>query len=145
VRLPYTKNIAAHFAVTFCQTGRLEDGTLQPKCRLAWKPLSVCRDMLTDATLETGALTVCMSCLEAPGAVPRSASFVLGPDSKGSRTALFCVITQRVVVIPYRRFGKPHWRHLQGSRLGSCPLKMCQIGCPETSIRNYHYLPRNGP
>jgi hypothetical protein len=38
------------------------------------------------------------------------------------RTALFWVITQRVVVIPYRRFG---------------------TGCPKTSVRNYHYSLRN--
>jgi hypothetical protein len=38
------------------------------------------------------------------------------------RTALFWVITQRVVVIPYRRFG---------------------TGCPKPSVRNYHYSLRN--
>jgi len=41
------------------------------------------------------------------------------------RTALYWVITQRVVVISYRRFG-------------SGP-----IGCTETSVRNYHYSLRN--
>jgi len=33
------------------------------------------------------------------------------------RTALFCVITQRVGVIPYRRFGKTFRSHLQGARI----------------------------
>ena len=52
---------------------------------------------------------------------------------------------QRVVVIPYRSFGTSYRPHLQGSRLGSCTLKMCPVGCPETTITNYHYLLRNGP
>jgi hypothetical protein len=33
------------------------------------------------------------------------------------RTVLFCVITQRVVVIPYRRFGITYRSHLQVSRI----------------------------
>jgi len=40
------------------------------------------------------------------------------------RTAHFWIITQRVVVISYRRFGTDF---------------------PETSVRNYHYLLRNDP
>ena len=40
------------------------------------------------------------------------------------RTALFWIITQRVVVISYRRWG---------------------IGCTETSVRNHHYSLRNNP
>jgi len=44
------------------------------------------------------------------------------------RTALFWVITQRVVVISYRRF-----------RTTLRPLYMGPIDCPETSVRNYHY------
>jgi hypothetical protein len=40
------------------------------------------------------------------------------------RTAFFWIITQPVVVIPYRRFG---------------------ICCSETSVRNYHYSLRNDP
>ena len=40
------------------------------------------------------------------------------------RTALFWVITQRVVVIPYRRFGTTYRSHLQGSRVkNSLPLR----------------------
>jgi hypothetical protein len=45
------------------------------------------------------------------------------------RTVLFWVITQRVVVISYRRF-----RTIIG-----------QIGSSETMVRNYHYLLRNDP
>ena len=41
------------------------------------------------------------------------------------RTAVLLVITQRVVVIP------------------SCVSG--PIGCPETSVRNYHYSLRNNP
>jgi hypothetical protein len=43
------------------------------------------------------------------------------------RTELFCVITQRVLVILYRRFGKP---------IG---------GCLETSAMNCHSLLRYNP
>ena len=32
-------------------------------------------------------------------------------------TVLFWVVTQRVLVIPYRRFGKRYWSPLQGSRI----------------------------
>ena len=39
------------------------------------------------------------------------------------RTALFCDVTQQVMVITYRLWGS--------------------VGCPETSVRNYHYLLRN--
>ena len=55
------------------------------------------------------------------------------------RTTLLWVITQRAVVISYRRFGTTHRSHPQGS---TWPLK---IGCPETSVRNYHYSLRNDP
>ena len=61
------------------------------------------------------------------------------------RTALFLVIMQRVVVIPYRHFGTTYWSHLQGSRLDSWPLKKGPIGCHETSVRNHHYSLHNSP
>jgi hypothetical protein len=48
------------------------------------------------------------------------------------RTALFWVITQRVVVISNRRFGTTH-----RSR------RMRLIDCSETSVRNYYYWLRN--
>ena len=32
------------------------------------------------------------------------------------RSVVFWVITQRVVLIPYRRFGKTFWYHLQGPK-----------------------------
>jgi len=47
------------------------------------------------------------------------------------RTALFWAITQRIVVIPYRRFGKNYRSHLQGHAL------------PEKSAWNCHYSLRN--
>jgi len=63
------------------------------------------------------------------------------------RTVFFCVLTQQVVVISYRRFETTYWSHLQGSRtqkgLNSRPLKIGPIGCPEKSVRNYNYLLRN--
>ena len=52
------------------------------------------------------------------------------------RTALFWGITQRVVVISCWSFGTTSRSHLQGSRL---------IGCPETSVINYHYSLRDSP
>jgi hypothetical protein len=51
------------------------------------------------------------------------------------RTALFWVITQPALVIPYRRFGTIYLD----------PRRWNPIGCPETSIRNYHYSQRNSP
>jgi len=47
-------------------------------------------------------------------------------DYSWLRSALFWHCTQRMVVIPYRRI-------LDLSTLGGGP-----IGCPETSVRNYH-------
>ena len=56
------------------------------------------------------------------------------------------VITQRVVVIPYRHFGTTYRPHLQGSRIqkeASWPLKVGLTGSLETSARNYYHLLRN--
>jgi hypothetical protein len=55
------------------------------------------------------------------------------------RCALFCVITQHVVVIPCRRFGKTCRSHLQLS----WSLYMGPICCPETSLRNCYSTLRN--
>jgi hypothetical protein len=49
------------------------------------------------------------------------------------RTAFFWFTKQRVVVIYYLRFGTTYLSHLQR------PLMVGPIGCPETSVRNYHY------
>jgi len=57
------------------------------------------------------------------------------------RTALFGVIAQRVVAIAHRRFGTTYRYRRQGP--SSSPLKMGPIGCPETSVRNYHHSLRN--
>jgi len=54
------------------------------------------------------------------------------------RTALFWVVTQRVVVISYRRFGTISIPS-SGFKVDSWTLRMGPIGCPETLIRNYHY------
>ena len=62
------------------------------------------------------------------------------------RSALFWVITQHRVVIPYRRFGTTYRSHLQGSRnprrKSSWNLKMEPIGCPEMLVTNYHFKPQ---
>ena len=58
-------------------------------------------------------------------------------------------ITQRKLVIMYRRFGITHWSHLRGSRIPrsrtSLLLKMGSIGYPETSLRKTHFTLRNIP
>jgi hypothetical protein len=56
------------------------------------------------------------------------------------RTALFWVITLRVVVTSYRRF---RTTNRVPSSVDSCPLKKGQTGCPETSVINNHYSQRN--
>jgi hypothetical protein len=67
------------------------------------------------------------------------------------RTALFSVITQRVVVISYRRFGTNYQSYLQGSRiqkrhlLGSRTLQKRRRGYLETSVCNYHHSLRSNP
>jgi hypothetical protein len=57
------------------------------------------------------------------------------------RTVLFCAITQRVGnFLPTFRdnLSVP-------SKKDSWALKMGPIDCPETSVRNYHYLLHNSP
>jgi hypothetical protein len=54
------------------------------------------------------------------------------------KSAIFLVITKRVVVIHLRRFGTTYLTHLQG-------LKMGKIFCSESSVWNYHYSLRNSP
>jgi hypothetical protein len=51
------------------------------------------------------------------------------------RYALFWDAMQRVVVIPYRRFGTTY----RVPSFNSWPLKIGLISCPETLVRNYHY------
>ena len=59
------------------------------------------------------------------------------------RIVLFWVIMHRVMVISYRRFGTTYRSHRQASRINPWPLKTGPIGCPETSVRNYHFSLRN--
>jgi hypothetical protein len=59
-------------------------------------------------------------------------------------TTLFWAITQRVVALPYRRFGitsVPSSRVKKNSR----PWRMRPIGCTETSVRKCHYSLPNNP
>jgi len=51
------------------------------------------------------------------------------------RTALFWAVTQRVVVIPCLHFGTSP-SHIQ-------VIKMERVGCPETSVKKYHFSLRN--
>ena len=64
-------------------------------------------------------------------------------------SATLWTITQRVVVIYWRRFGTTYWSQLQGSIirsvLDSWPLQTGPTGCPQTSVWNYHYSLRNKP
>ena len=45
----------------------------------------------------------------------------------------------------YQCFGTIYLCSFQGSIIESWPLKMGPIGCPETSVMNYHYSLRNSP
>jgi hypothetical protein len=58
------------------------------------------------------------------------------------RTALIWVVTQRVAVISYRRFGTSYQSHLKGIL---DPPEMGPIGCPETSVRIYRHSLHNNP
>jgi uncharacterized membrane protein YgcG len=66
------------------------------------------------------------------------------PKYVTSISVLFCDITQRRVVILYRRFGTTYQSHLQGSQT-SWSSKMGLIPCPETSEKDYHTALRNTP
>ena len=58
---------------------------------------------------------------------------ILENEGTALRTALCRVITQRVRLISYRRFGTKHRSQFQDF----VKLTMGWIGCPETSVRNY--------
>jgi hypothetical protein len=60
-------------------------------------------------------------------------------------TTLLCVITQRGVVISYRRFGTTHRSHLQSSSIFSLTLRTEPVSCPEMLVINYHFYLRNNP
>jgi len=67
------------------------------------------------------------------------------------RTAPIWVIMQQSSVISYWHFGTTYWSHLEGSKiqwfwvLDSWTLRVGPIGCPKTSVRNYHWSLRNKP
>ena len=50
------------------------------------------------------------------------------------RSALFCYIMQRMVAIPYRRFGTTYRSHFQGSRILDKELPPCAGNMPEEQI-----------
>jgi hypothetical protein len=57
----------------------------------------------------------------------------IGRKNKEIRLALFWVVTQRMFVLVYWRFGLVYQSHLQGQY----GVKMGLIGCHETSVNNY--------
>ena len=62
--------------------------------------------------------------------------------------ALLCVITQHIVVIPYRRFGMTYRSHLQWSRIFIFWIIVLEVGpinCPETLTGICHYTLCNIP
>lgn len=58
--------------------------------------------------------------------------------------ALFSDLTQRRLTVYYRRFGTTSLSHLQGS-CSTGLLKMRQIGCSETSVRDHQFALRKIP
>jgi hypothetical protein len=66
------------------------------------------------------------------------------------RSALFWGVTQRQVVILYRRFGTTYRSHLQRSRMKQCFSGLLDswrwlIRCPETSVKDCHLTQCNTP
>ena len=59
------------------------------------------------------------------------------------KTVTVWVIKKLVMIIYYRRFGTSNCPIIKGQE--SKPLKMGAVGCPETSVMNYHYLLINNP
>jgi hypothetical protein len=62
-------------------------------------------------------------------------------------STLFWEITQGIVVIVYQLFGTTYGSNfkVQESKKEKKTLKMGPIGCPETSVKKYHYTLRNLP
>ena len=67
-------------------------------------------------------------------------------------SSLFWDITQRGLVVMYRRFGTTHITYFQGPKIPrrspswtAWSLKMGPISCPETSVHNYQSTLRNIP
>jgi hypothetical protein len=60
------------------------------------------------------------------------------------KSALFWDITERRVILLYRRFGTTYRSHIQRSWTSSS-LTMGQIVRPETSVNDYHSTSRNSP
>ena len=61
------------------------------------------------------------------------------------RSSLFWDVTQRRLVVIYRRFGTIYRSDLQRSDRNALPLKISPIDCPETSINYYQSKPSNTP
>jgi hypothetical protein len=59
-------------------------------------------------------------------------------------SSLFWVVTQRILVVAYRRFGTTYRSLFQGSWTAET-LKMGLVGCPETSVNSYQHTLLNDP
>ena len=70
--------------------------------------------------------------------VIRKICVISGFPAKKIRSTLFCVITQRVVVISYRRFGTTYRSHLLGSIITTTPCVITQREQFSSNQRNNH-------
>jgi hypothetical protein len=83
--------------------------------------------------------------LERVGLYLTSKKLLRGFNKYGiKKYALFYDIKQCMVVMPYGRFGTTIGQEIQKER-PYLPLKIGPTGCPETSVRNFHYTLRNNP
>jgi hypothetical protein len=74
----------------------------------------------------------------------KDSSYVLEKDPWGIRNpSLFWDVTQRILVVTYRRFGTTYQTHLQGSSSPRRCLKMGLTCCPERSVNKYQCTLRN--
>jgi len=82
---------------------------------------------------------LCISSITGSAQIESLHAWLEASAANQMKTALFCVITQRVLVIPYRLFRDDL------SLPNSWPFNRGPIGFPETSVINCHYMLRNSP
>ena len=67
------------------------------------------------------------------------------------RPLFFSALTQCILVVIYRSFGKVHWSPLQGSKQSSMskwitlPLEIRPIGCPEILVKKHKLTLHKNP
>jgi hypothetical protein len=69
--------------------------------------------------------------------IKRFTSTTSGDRRRKNGSSVFLKVTQRLLVAIHRRFGTANRSLSQGSSQAAWPVKMGQIGCPETSVTNY--------